>query len=134
LTAFNISDPRDIPAYSISEAGHYLGVPTSTLRSWFAGQAYAHRGERRQFQAVIRPADPKSHSLSFSNLVEAYVLTAIRRRHHIGLPTIRRGLDYLVKKLARIFHEMRSADLPEGALLLVFEAINNWVCRCQSVP
>ena len=99
MTAFNISDPRDIPAYSISEAGHYLGVPTSTLRSWFAGQAYAHRGERRQFQAVIRPADPKSHSLSFSNLVEAYVLTAIRRRHHIGLPTIRRGLDYLVKKL-----------------------------------
>jgi len=46
LTIFNTADPRDIPAYSISEAAHYLGVPTSTLRSWFAGQAYAHRGER----------------------------------------------------------------------------------------
>jgi len=99
LTIFNTADPRDIPAYSISEAAHYLGVPTSTLRSWFAGQTYHHDGERRQFHAVIRPADPKSHSLSFSNLVEAYVLTAIRRKHHIGLPTIRRSINYLVKKL-----------------------------------
>ena len=99
MTIFNTADPRDIPAYSISEAVHYLGVPTSTLRSWFAGQTYHHGGERRQFHAVIRPADPKSHSLSFSNLVEAYVLTAIRRKHHIGLPTIRRSINYLVKKL-----------------------------------
>ena len=99
MTIFNTADPRDIPAYSISEAAHYLGVPTSTLRSWFAGQTYHHDGERRQFHAVIRPADPKSHSLSFSNLVEAYVLTAIRRKHHIGLPTIRRSINYLVKKL-----------------------------------
>ena len=91
-------DPREIPAYSMSEAAHYLGVPVSTLRSWFVGQTYAHRGERRQFHAVIRPADPKSKSLSFSNLVEAYVLTAIRRKHHIGLPTIRRGLAYLTEK------------------------------------
>ena len=99
MSIFNTADPRDIPAYSISEAAHYLGVPTSTLRSWFAGQTYHHDGERRQFHAVIRPADPKSHSLSFSNLVEAYVLTAIRRKHHIGLPTIRRSINYLVKKL-----------------------------------
>ena len=99
MTIFNTADPRDIPAYSIFEAAHYLGVPTSTLRSWFAGQTYHHDGERRQFHAVIRPADPKSHSLSFSNLVEAYVLTAIRRKHHIGLPTIRRSINYLVKKL-----------------------------------
>jgi uncharacterized protein (DUF433 family) len=99
LTAFNITDPRDIPAYSISEAAHYLGVPASTLRSWFAGQTYSHGGVRKQFHAVIRPADPKSRSLSFSNLVEAYLLSAIRRKHNIGLPTIRRGLDHLVRKL-----------------------------------
>lgn len=99
MTTFNITDPRDIAAYSISEAAHYLGVPTSTLRSWFIGQPYSHAGDRKHFQAVIRPADPQSRSLSFSNLVEAYVLTAIRRKHHIGLPTIRRGLTYLVKEL-----------------------------------
>jgi uncharacterized protein (DUF433 family) len=84
-------DAREIPAYTVGEAAHYLGVPKSTLRSWFAGQ--------RGFHAVIRPADAKALGLSFTNLVEAYVLTAIRRKHHIALPTIRRGLDYLVRKL-----------------------------------
>jgi uncharacterized protein (DUF433 family) len=84
-------DAREIPAYTVGEAAHYLGVPKLTLRSWFAGQ--------RGFRAVIKPADAKALGLSFTNLVEAYVLTAIRRKHHIALPTIRRGLDYLVRKL-----------------------------------
>ncbi len=91
LTAFNTIDRREIPAYPISEAAHYLGVPKSTLRACFAGQ--------QGFKAVIRPADPKTLVLSFSNLVEAYVLSAIRRKHHIGLPTIRRGLKFLTEKL-----------------------------------
>ena len=99
MTIFNTTDPRDIPAYSISEAAHYLGVPSSTLRSWFAGQTYSHQGVSRQFRAVIRPADPKRLGLSFSNLVEAYVLTAIRRKHHVGLQTTRRGLAFLTEKL-----------------------------------
>jgi uncharacterized protein (DUF433 family) len=91
MTAMNELDPRDVPAYAVGEAAHYLGVPKSTLRAWFAGQ--------RGFRPVIRPADPKTLGLSFSNLVEAYVLTAIRRKHQVGLPTIRRGLEFLVRKL-----------------------------------
>ena len=91
MTDFKDLDAREIPAYTAGEAAHYLGVPKSTMRSWFAGQ--------RGFRAVIRPADPKTLGLSFTNLVEAYVLTAIRRKHQIALPTIRRGLDYLVRKL-----------------------------------
>lgn len=100
MNAFDFSqDPRDIPAYTVDEAAHYLGVHKSTLRSWFAGTSYLHQGERRRFKPVIKPADPKRLSLSFSNLVEAYVLTAIRRKHRIGLPTIRKGLEYLTNKL-----------------------------------
>ena len=91
MTDFKELDAREIPAYTAGEAAHYLGVPKSTMRSWFAGQ--------RGFRAVIRPADAKTLGLSFTNLVEAYVLTAIRRKHQIALPTIRRGLDYLVRKL-----------------------------------
>lgn len=91
MTSLNDLDAREIPAYTVGEAAHYLGLPKSTLRSWFAGQ--------RGFRAVIRPADPKVLGLSFTNLVEAYVLTAIRRKHQVALPTIRRGLDYLVRKL-----------------------------------
>lgn len=84
-------DRREIPAYAYSEAAHYLDLPPSTLRAWFAGQ--------KSFRPVIRAADPKRIVLSFSNLVEAYVLAAIRRKHHIGLPTIRRGLRFLTEKL-----------------------------------
>jgi uncharacterized protein (DUF433 family) len=91
VTDFKHLDPREIPAYTAGEAAHYLGVPKSTMRSWFAGQ--------RGFRAVIRPADPRALGLSFTNLVEAYVLTAIRRKHNVALPTIRRGLEYLVRKL-----------------------------------
>ena len=82
MTSLKRFDAREIPAYTVGEAAHYLGVPKSTLRSWFAGQ--------RAFRAVIRPADAKALGLSFTNLVEAYVLTAIRRKHQIALPTIRR--------------------------------------------
>lgn len=91
MTDLKQIDAREVAAYTVGEAAHYLGVPKSTLRSWFAGQ--------RGFRAVIKPADAKALGLSFTNLVEAYVLTAIRRKHHIALPTIRRGLDYLVRKL-----------------------------------
>jgi len=99
LTAFNPVDRREIPAYSVPEAAHYLGIPVTTLRAWVAGQTYRHRGEARPFHAIIRPADPRTHQLSFSNLVEAYVLTAMRRKHHFGLPTIRRVLKVLTERL-----------------------------------
>lgn len=91
VTDLKALDAREIPAYTVGEAAHYLGVPKSTMRAWFAGQG--------DFRAVIKPAEAKSLGLSFSNLVEAYVLTAIRRKHNVPLPTIRRGLDFLVRKL-----------------------------------
>ena len=99
MAAFKTSsDRRDLPAYTLGEAAHYLGFSQSTLRSWFAGMPYSHRGEARRFHAVIRPAATRPLALSFSNLVEAYVLTAIRRKHHIGLPTIRRALRFLAER------------------------------------
>lgn len=111
LTTFNTTDRREVPAYSIAEAAHYLGVPKSTLRAWFAGQ--------QGFRAVIRPADPKTLVLSFSNLVEAYVLSAIRRKHHIGLPTIRRGLKFLTDKLASKRPLLEDQFATHGAKLFV---------------
>jgi len=120
VTAFDLKDPREIPAYTLAEAAHYLGVSKSTLRSWFAGQRYSYRGERKMFERVIKPADPNPPlGLSFSNLVEAYVLTAIRRKHDIGLPTIRRGLNWLVEKLAAKRPLLEERFATRGAQLFV---------------
>lgn len=48
-------------------------------------------------------ACPKGQYLSFINLVEAHVLAAIRRRHGVKLPKVRRALDYV----RREFHVER---------------------------
>lgn len=119
MTAFNTRDPRDIPAYTVGEAAHYLGVPASTVRSWFAGQTYSHEGETKRFHAVIKPADPRTLGLSFSNLVEAYVLTAIRRKHRIGLPTIRKGLAYLTNRFGSARPLIEEQFATHGAQLFV---------------
>jgi uncharacterized protein (DUF433 family) len=87
-------DPREVPAYSIAEAAHYLQIPHTTLRSWVVGRHYATGSGQRFFRPLIA-AEREHHLLSFFNLVEAHVLNALRRRHRIALAKVRIALDYL---------------------------------------
>jgi uncharacterized protein (DUF433 family) len=48
---------------------------------------------------VIQLDGEMGEGLSFLNLVEAHVLTAIRREHRIPLQKVRRALDYVKKQL-----------------------------------
>jgi len=80
------------PAYPVVEAAHYLNLPLSTLRAWCFGQG---GGKTRRFYPVIKLDSGDRHALSFLNLVEAHVLAALRRQHHVPLPTIRRALSYV---------------------------------------
>lgn len=80
-------DLREVPAYSIVEAAGYLRIPKSTLRAWLLGQS--------SFRPVIEIADRKGRRLSFINLVEAFVLSGIRREHSIPLPKVRKAVEYL---------------------------------------
>jgi len=95
----DMDELRRTPAYTFVEAAHYLNVPVSTLSSWFKGQAYTHAGEIRRFEAVIRLDGKPGEGLSFLNLVEAHVLSAIRREHRISLQKVRRALDYVKRNL-----------------------------------
>lgn len=91
---------RRTPAYPFSEAAHYLNLPTSTLRSWCLGQAYTDsHGHPKLFRALISLDGERSQGLSFLNLIEAHVLAAIRRLHHIPLPKVRDALSYVEGKL-----------------------------------
>jgi uncharacterized protein (DUF433 family) len=116
MNNFTKHDPRELPAYTAAEASHYLGVSQSTLRSWFAGMS---RGAGTRFQPVIRPATAHPLSLSFSNLVEAYVLSAIRRKHNIGLPTIRKGLAFLSRNFGSKRPLLEEQFATRGAELFV---------------
>lgn len=93
-------DPREVPAYNLAEAAYYLGIPVATLRSWVAGRSYPTAKGAKLFSPVIEPADRKRLRLSFINLVEAHVLSALRREHrNIRLPKIRDAITYLRTKL-----------------------------------
>lgn len=90
------TDFRDTPLYTATEAAHYLRVPVSTVRAWAFGQGQRRDGSRK-FKPVIGLASRQGRLLSFINLVELFVLSAIRRRHGVALPQVRKALDYLKK-------------------------------------
>lgn len=93
-TAIN-DDLREVPAYTIAEAAGYLRLPKSTLRSWVLGQAYRVGGSEKFFRPVIEIADRKRRSLSFINLVEAFVLAGLRRKHTVPLPKVRDAVGFI---------------------------------------
>lgn len=80
-------DPRSLPAYAPAEVAHYLDIPVSTVRYWSSG--------RGRIPALIEPAESGPLVLSFVNLVELHVLSAIRREHRISMPNLRRALEYV---------------------------------------
>ena len=88
-------DPRLQPAYTVAEAARYLRMPEVTLRSWLTGRLYPVAGRQRRSKPLIHLDDPTRRYLSFINLVAAHVLAAIRRRHNVKLPKVRRALDYV---------------------------------------
>ncbi len=91
-------DPRQIPAYTIQDAARILKIPAGTLRSWVFGRPYKAAGHLRRTLPLVETPDGNA-SLSFVNLVEAYVLSAIRREHQISLPKVRKSLDYLKNRV-----------------------------------
>ena len=84
------TDHRALPAYTIAEAGHYLGVPVATVRSWVAGA-------RPQGPLLEVPTSTPT-LLSFFNLAELHVISAIRRGHGVRMRQLRKAIDYLRSK------------------------------------
>jgi len=90
----------DTPAYPASEAARILNLSVNTVRAWCFGQNYrSATGAPKRFQPVIHPADMKGRLLSFANLCELHVLSAIRRHHKISLPKVRESVEYLRSQL-----------------------------------
>lgn len=107
---------RELPAYSIAEAAHYLSVPPATTRYWATGQG--------PYPPLIEV--PHSHPalLSFLNLVELHVLAAIRRKHAVPMPKVRLAIDYLrdnTSNEADRLHPLISKELQTDGLDLFIE-------------
>ena len=95
-----IRDVSDTPNYSVSEAAGFLFLPTATLRSWVAGRSYPTASGPKRFRPIIRVGHGRPALLSFRNVVEAHVLSAIRREHGVELREVRRALDYVGREFS----------------------------------
>lgn len=124
-------DPREIPAYMLSEAARYTGVPFNTLRSWVSGRSYStDRGTKYSEPLIIRP-DGVENLLSFTNLIEAHVLNAIRRKHEVAMPRVRKALDYLSKQFDSK-HPLAEHDFETDGVDLFVEQFGKLINVSQS--
>ncbi|MCY3776310.1 MAG: DUF433 domain-containing protein [Candidatus Aminicenantes bacterium] len=85
-------DLRGFPTYKISEVAHYLGVPPPTIRYWSVG-----RGPYEPLIELPESSRTGPTLLSFFNLVELHVLAAIRRKHGVAMPKVRKAIKYLMR-------------------------------------
>ncbi len=119
-------DPRDIPTYSFWEASHWLQIPLKTLRAWIRGRSYPTIAGKKRFEPIIQLPDEDLPLLSFTNLVEAHVLDAIRYHHNVPLNNIRQAVSYLrecsssQQPLADYWFQLKGVDLliEDGALMV----------------
>lgn len=79
----------DEPVYAPTVAARYLRLPVSSLRWWTLGNG--------SHLPVLRIADADGHLLSFRNLVEAHVLSAVmcHDRDRVPLAVVRGVLTFL---------------------------------------
>lgn len=119
-------DPRDLPAYTVSEAAHYLYVPVATLRSWVVGRMYPVSVGERYFEPLVAVPEGKPLLLTFTNLVEAHVLAAIRRKHGVTLANVRSAIDHLRSQYG-IDHPLADARFKTDGLSLFIEILDQLV-------
>ena len=100
---------RSAPAYSVAEAAGYLRMPSATLRSWVAGRPYLTTAGKKFFARLIVAADSDNLRLSFINLVEGHVLSAMRREHEVSLKNVRKALDF-VRREFRTEHPLIATE------------------------
>jgi uncharacterized protein (DUF433 family) len=109
-------DPRDMPAYSTSEASRYLRMPFRTLQNWCFG--YGTYGGR----PLVRVADLERHLLSFWNVAELHVLGAMRNYHQISPQKLRRLIVYMEETLETPHPLVNERMLTDGASVFVEKA------------
>lgn len=98
VSIYGGQDPREVPTYTPADAARYLKLPVSTLRSWVVGRQYKTSDGPTLFEPVVRLPDESVRLLSFINLVEAHVLSAIRREHNVRMPAVREAIDFVKAK------------------------------------
>ncbi len=75
--------PEELPTYTAVRAGQIVRLSPSTLRLWACGDG--------EHAALFAPALSSPLTLSFSNLVESFVLASMRRVHGVSMQRVRKA-------------------------------------------
>jgi uncharacterized protein (DUF433 family) len=113
-------DPREMPAYGIREAAHYLRIPVATLKSWVLGRDYqTKRSGKQHFESVLVLPDKDVPLLSFYNLAEAHVLSAFRKDYGIGLQNIRSAMEFAANRFGHAHPLIDQEFATDGVTLFI---------------
>lgn len=82
----------DAPAYSLREATRLTGIGFGTLHRW----THEKRRGGKSIAPIIRL---ESGFWSFTNLVEAHTLRALRKTHELRLDAVRKAVRYVEDEL-----------------------------------
>ena len=125
-------DPRELPLYGITETSRYLKINKKTLLSWIDGRNYKlDDGTVKWWSPVIRLPDPDKRLLSFYNLVEIHVLSAIRRVHNVQFRKVRLALKYLEAQAHDRKHPLATIDFWTDNFDLFVEESGGLICASQ---
>lgn len=88
----------ELPRYTVPEVASYVRMSPETLRTWVAGRSYPTKSGAKAAKPIIRRPRAGDPRLSYSNLVEAYVLNALRKSLDVEMKDIRSGIEYVQKE------------------------------------
>ncbi len=108
------TDPRDLACYSISEAAWHTKVPSRTLRTWIKDD-----DSPQPTPLIIIPQGSIKY-LSFNNLIEVFVLNAIRNKHNISMPKVRQAVGYL-RTVFKSEHPLAEREFETDGIDLFFK-------------
>ncbi|EYF08040.1 DUF433 domain-containing protein [Chondromyces apiculatus] len=106
--------PEELPAYAIPRAAALTRLSPSTLRLWACGDG--------DHKALFKPASRAPLALSFSNLIEAFVLASMRRVHGISMQRVRKALRFVGEELGYARPLIHARFRTDGAHLFVQHA------------
>jgi uncharacterized protein (DUF433 family) len=122
--------PRELPLYAIAEAARVVRVHPATLRTWVLGRSYSTRSGDKKWSPLIRIADTRSGGLSFANLVEVHVLSALRGKQ-VRVDRIRSATQFIRREM-KTEHPLADVDTHTDCLDVYVEYLGRLVSASTS--
>ncbi len=115
----------DAPAYTLREATRLTGISFGALHAWSYGGPATSR--RRRARPIIQLAG--TH-WSFTNLVEAHALRALRKTHQLRLTPIRAAVRYVEEQL-KVQHPLATVEFKTDGVHLFVEKFGQLINASQ---